>query len=68
MLEFQNYRNQSGFIGTSYVPTKVNNSSPAVPSCTRPVNKASAHCELGKILDMALINRKNLVLSKQTIK
>ena len=71
MLEFQNYRNQMGFIGTSYVPTKVNNGhqvNTPVSSCTRPVSKASSHCELGKILDMALINRKNMVMSKQSIK
>ncbi|KAG2378138.1 hypothetical protein C9374_008760 [Naegleria lovaniensis] len=77
MLDFQNYRNQTGFItGTSYVPTKVNNnlfvaggSSGASNKMVRPVVcpcKSSSGVEVGKLLDMALLKRQNLMMNKQT--
>ncbi|KAF0976473.1 hypothetical protein FDP41_004372 [Naegleria fowleri] len=90
MLDFQNYRNQTGFIGTTYVPTKVNNNLlgsvgttgnhhhhhhqhhyglSSSPKVIRPVMcpcKSSSEVEVGKLLDMALLKRQNLMMSKQT--
>ena len=75
MIEFQNYRNQTGFLGSTYQEAKSQtglNFNPNVVGNTKQVRpvcpKQHASVQVDKILDMALINRKNMVLSKQQSK